>query len=76
MKVITFIILSMLMISATIFLTLFIFLNKNTYVSKPDDCSFKVYVIDSTLEVYDKTTLIGTVKLEGELDSLMTDYLQ
>jgi len=44
--------------------------------SEPTDCSFRIYVVDSSVEVFDNNTFVGRVELQGQLDSLMTDYLQ
>ncbi len=44
--------------------------------SEPTDCSFRIYVVDSSVEVFDNNNFVGRVELQGQLDSLMTDYLQ
>jgi hypothetical protein len=37
---------------------------------------YQFIVTDNTITVYDKNNVIGTVKLEGQLDSLLIDYNQ
>ena len=77
MKITTFILLSMIMVAATIVLTLtIVFKNDNDSLSNSDDYSFRIIVIDSSVEVFDNNNYVGTVKLEGELDSLITDYVE
>jgi len=77
MKITTFILLSMIMVAATIVLTLnIVFKNDNDSLSNSDNCSFRIIVIDSSVEVFDNNNYVGTVKLEGELDSLITDYVE
>lgn len=77
MKVTTF------MISTTAFLTIILSIMLamilETYshsYSESSDCSFRIYLVDSSLEVFDNNNFVGRVKIQGELDSLMTDYLQ
>lgn len=77
MKVTTF------MISTTAFLTIILSIMLAMILesvrhshSESTDCSFKMYIVDSSIEVFDNNNFVGRVKLQGELDSLMTDYLQ
>jgi hypothetical protein len=77
MKVTTF------MISTTAFLTIILSImlamileTYNHSYSESSDCSFRIYLVDSSVEVFDNNNFVGRVKIQGELDSLMTDYLQ
>lgn len=46
-------------------------------VNKPtSNMSFKIEIIDSNIVVYDNENQIGVVRLQGELDSLLTDYVE
>ena len=46
-------------------------------VNKPiPNMSFKIDIIDSNIVVYDNENQIGVVRLQGELDSLITDYVE
>lgn len=41
-----------------------------------DDTVFQFTVTDSSMTVYNGDTYVGTVKVQGELDSLLVDYNQ
>lgn len=41
-----------------------------------DDKEFQFIITDSVMTVYNNDTYVGTVKIQGELDSLLIDYLQ
>lgn len=46
-------------------------------VNKPiPNMSFKIDIVDSNIVVYDNENQIGVVRLQGELDSLITDYVE
>ena len=46
-------------------------------VNKPiPNMSFKIDIVDSNIIVYDNENQIGVVRLQGELDSLITDYVE
>ncbi len=46
-------------------------------VNKPiPNMSFKIDIVDSNIVVYDNENQIGVVRLQGELDSLLTDYVE
>lgn len=38
--------------------------------------SFKIDIVDSNIVVYDNEGKVGVVRLEGQLDSLITDYVE
>lgn len=77
MKVTTFMIstTAFLIVILSIMLAMILETYRHSY-SEPTDCSFKMYIVDSSIEVFDNNNFVGRVKLQGELDSLMTDYLQ
>ena len=63
----------------TIILSIMLAMILETYshsYSESSDCSFRIYLVDSSVEVFDNNHFVGRVKIQGELDSLMTDYLQ
>jgi hypothetical protein len=37
---------------------------------------FKIELVDRDILVYDNDNFVGSVELQGQLDSLMTDYLE
>lgn len=39
-----------------------------------DETQYQFTVTDSTIEVWNNDTYVGTVKLQGQLDSLLVDY--
>lgn len=41
-----------------------------------DETEFQFTVTDSTMSVYNGSTYVGTVKVQGQLDSLLVDYNQ
>ena len=46
-------------------------------VNKPiPNMSFKIDIVDSNIVVYDNEGKVGVVRLEGQLDSLITDYVE
>lgn len=46
-------------------------------VNKPiPNMSFKIDIVDSNIVVYDNEGKVGVVRLQGELDSLITDYVE
>lgn len=58
-------------------MTLFLFLivKESCTPKKVYDSYYRMEIIDSSVVIYDDTNVIGVVKLEGQLDSLMTDYM-
>lgn len=61
----------------TTIMTLFLFsiVKESCTPKKVYDSYYKMEILDSNIAIYDDTMLVGEVKLEGELDSLMTDYM-
>ena len=41
-----------------------------------DDTVFQFTVTDSSMTVFNNETYVGTVKVQGQLDSLLVDYNQ
>lgn len=41
-----------------------------------DETEFQFTITDSTMSVYNGSTYVGTVKIQGQLDSLLVDYNQ
>ena len=77
MKVTTFMIstTAFLIVILSIMLAMILETYNHSYLESTD-CSFKMYIVDSSVEVFDNDNFVGRVKIQGELDSLMTDYLQ
>jgi len=44
--------------------------------SQPDDTQFQFVVTDSMMSVYNNDVYVGTVRVQGQLDSLLVDYNQ
>lgn len=42
--------------------------------SLPDETQFQFVVTDSMMTVYNGPNYVGTVKVQGQLDSLLVDY--
>lgn len=59
--------------------TLFLLISTLLYVYHQTNLNatlFKVELVDRDILVYDNDNFVGEVQLQGQLDSLMTDYLQ
>jgi len=59
--------------------TLFLLISSLLYVYRQTNLNatlFKVELVDRDILVYDNDNFVGSVELQGQLDSLMTDYLQ
>lgn len=41
-----------------------------------NETEFQFTITDSTMSVYNGSTYVGTVKIQGQLDSLLVDYNQ
>lgn len=39
---------------------------------EPNPCEYQFIVTDDSVTVYDSNRIVGTIKLEGQLDSLIT----
>ncbi len=48
----------------------------NSVKPKPDDTQFQFVVTDSMMSVYNNEVYVGTVRVQGQLDSLLVDYNQ
>jgi hypothetical protein len=59
--------------------TLFLLISSLLYVYHQTNLNatlFEVELVDRDILVYDNDNFVGSVELQGQLDSLMTDYLQ
>lgn len=61
-------------IASITFVVCFLIAAKST--KAVDDTQYQFTVIDSKIEVWNNDTYVGTVKLQGQLDSLLVDYNQ
>lgn len=43
------------------------------YKNQPHPCEYQCIVTDDTVTVYDSKRIVGSIKLEGQLDSLITE---
>ena len=61
----------------TTIMTLFLFSVVKELHTPKKVCNsyYRMEIIDSSVVIYDDTNVVGIVKLEGQLDSLMTDYM-
>ena len=77
MKVTSFMIITTAFLTYASYCIIYIILETYSHsYSESTDCSFRIYLVDSSVEVFDNNHFVGRVKIQGELDSLMTDYLQ
>jgi hypothetical protein len=44
-----------------------------SYKNQPHPCEYQFIVTDNNVTVYDSKRIVGTIKLEGSLDSLITE---
>jgi len=44
-----------------------------SYKNQPHPCQYQFIVTDDSVTVYDSKEIVGTIKLDGSLDSLITE---
>ena len=45
----------------------------HSYTNRPHPCEYQFIVTDDSVTVYDSKRIVGSIKLEGQLDSLITE---
>lgn len=72
----TFVIITTTLIFITCSCILFTIINEYKAINENNNTEYKFTVTDNFITVYDSNNIIGTVKLQGQLDSLLIDYNQ
>lgn len=57
-------------------LSLFLYSKQQSTCSSHPDTQFQFEIVDDSMIVHNNGTYVGTVKVQGQLDSLLVDYNQ